>query len=265
MKRAIVFGITTGLLLLLGVAVGAGAEESVFSPGNYYLISIGAVTGKVTSLIQTGQENGFTVIVLNDGGISAYRGIEQTQEAEADLISAASLLYVDRDRFLLRVQGPEFDYEVRPREKGCDIVLVPHQDMTESDLVTDVLIPLQEMGVVGEEIDMEEHKTFVLNPEKSEAAPAGVAIDSNLYNLMIAPDWLTAAEEKGLARTGLRVSVVAEKVPAGVVPDQFKTYVVSETDTLAKLLLPIEDLVSLASDSSIGYVRPPYQPQPAVP
>jgi len=110
-----------------------------------------------------------------------------------------------------------------------------------------------------------EYKTFVLNPEKSEAAPAGVAIDSNLYNLMIAPDWLTAAEEKGLARTGLRVSVVAEKVPAGAVPDQFKTYVVSETDTLAKLLLPIEDLVSLASDSAIGYVRPPYQPQPAVP
>jgi len=264
MKRAIVFGITTGLLLVLGVAVGAGAEESLFSPGNYYLISIGAVTGEVTSLIQTGQENGFTVIVLNDVGISAYRGIQQTQETEADLISAASLLYVDRDRFLLRVQGPEFDYEVRPREKGCDIVLVPHQDMTESDLVTDVLIPLQEMGVVGEEVDME-YKTFVLNPEKSEAAPAGVAIDSNLYNLMIAPDWLTAAEEKGLARTGLRVSVVAEKVPAGAVPDQFKTYVVSETDTLAKLLLPIEDLVSLASDSAIGYVRPPYQPQPAVP
>ena len=264
MKRAIVFGIASGLLLLLGVAVGAGTEESLFSPGNYYLISIGAVTGEVTSLIQTGQESGFTVIVLGDSGVSAYRGIQQTQETETDLISAASLLYVDRDRFLLRVQGAEFDYEVRPGEKGYDLVLIPHQDMTESDLVTDVLIPLQEMGVVGEEVDME-YKTFVLNPEKSEAAPAGVAIDSNLYNLMIAPDWLTAAEEKGLARTGLGVSVVAEKVPAGVVPDQFKTYVVSETDTLAKLLLPIEDLVSLASDSSIGYVRPPYQPQPAVP
>jgi hypothetical protein len=92
-----------------------------------------------------------------------------------------------------------------------------------------------------------------------------VAIDSNLYNLMIAPDWFTAAEEMNVARTGLCVSVVAEKVPTGAIPESLKPYVVSETDALAKLLLPIEDLLSLASDSAIGYLRPPYKPQPAVP
>ena len=136
--------------------------------------------------------------------------------------------------------------------------------MTASNLVTDVLTPLQQLGVVGAEVDME-YKNFILNPEKSEAPPAGVAIDSNLYNLMIAPDWLVAAKKMNLARTGLRVSVVAEKVPGGTVPEEYTPYVVSQTDTLAKLLLPIEDLVKLASDSGIGYVRPPYQPHPAVP
>ena len=264
MKRAIVLGMAFGLLILLGVAVGAGAEEALFSPGNYYLISIGAVSSEVASVIQTGQEKGFTVITLGASGLSTYRGSEQTQESESDLVGAPSLLYMDGERFLLRVQGDEFDYEVRPGEKGYDLVLVPHQDMTASDLVTDVLVPLQQMGIVGEEVDME-YEAFILNPEKSEAPPAGVAIDSDLYNLMIAPDWLTATEKLNLARTGLRVSAIAEKVPTGVVPEQFAPYVVSETDTLAKLLLPIEDLLTLASDSAIGYLRPPYQPQPAVP
>lgn len=264
MKRSIVLGMATCLFLLLSLSAGAAAEEVLFSPGNYYLISIGAVTGEITSLVQTGQQRGFTVVVLNAGDLSAYRGAEQTQETESDLIGAPSLLYVDEERFLLRVQGDEFDYEVRPGEKGYDLVLIPHQDMTASDLVTDVLVPLQQMGVVGDEVDME-YKTFVLNPEKSEAPPLGVAIDSNLYNLMIAPDWLAAAQELNLARTGLRVSVVAEKVPAGGIPEQLAPYVVSETETLAKLLLPIEDLVKLASDSGIGYVRSPYQPYPAVP
>ncbi len=264
MKRAMVLGMTFGLLLLFGIAASAGTEEALFSPGNYYLISIGAVAGEVTSLVQTGQAKGFTVIVLNDDEISAYRGTEQTQEVESDLIGTPSLLYVDGGRFLLRVQGDEFDYEVRPGAKGYDLVLIPHEDMTASDLVTNVLAPLQEMGVVGDEVDME-YSTFILNPEKSEAPPAGVAIDSKLYNLMIAPDWLAAAARMNLARTGLRVSAIAEKVPAGAVPEQFAPYVVSETETLAKLLLPIEDLVSLASDTAIGYVRPPYQPQPAMP
>jgi len=264
MKRSIVIGITTALLLMLGLAASASAEETLFSPGSYYLISIGAVTSDVGSLVQTGQQRGFTVVILSDAGLSSYRGTEKVQEPESELITAPSLMYVDGTSFLLRVQGEKFDYEVRPGEKGYDLVLIPHQAMTASDLVSDVLVPLQEIGVVGDEIDME-YKTFVLNPEKSEAPPAGVAIDSNLYNLMIAPDWLAAAAKMNLARTGLRVSVIAEKVPSGAVPEQFTPYVVSETDSLAKLLLPIEDLVKLASDGAIGYVRPPYQPQPAIP
>ena len=265
MKRSIVIGIVMSLLLTLGLAASTGAEEVLFAPGNYYLISIGAVaSGEVASLVQTGQQKGFTVIVLSDAGMSAYRGLEETQEPEPELSTAPSLLYVDDESFLLRVLGQEFDYEVRPGECGYDLALIPHKGMTAMDLVNDVLTPLQEMGVIGTEVDME-YKTFVLNPEKSEAPPEGVAIDSDLYNLMIAPDWLAAATELNLARSGLRVSVIAEKVPGGAVPEQFTPYVVSQTDTLAKLLLPIEDLVRLASDSGIGYVRPPYQPHPAAP
>ncbi|MCD6135544.1 hypothetical protein J7J63_02360 [Candidatus Bipolaricaulota bacterium] len=264
MKRSIVIGIATGLVLVFSLAASVGAEETLFFPGSYYLISIGAATSDVDSLVQTGQQQGFTVVTLSDAGLSSYRGTQSTEEPESDLITVKSLLYADGARFLLRVQGERFDYEVRPGDKGYDLVLIPHEDMTASSLVSDVLTALQQLGIVGDEVDME-YKTFVLNPEKSEAPPEGVAIDSNLYNLMIAPDWLAAATKLNLDRTGLRVSVIAEKVPGGAIPEQFAPYVVSQTDTLAKLLLPIEDLVKLASDSGIGYVRPPYQPHPAVP
>jgi hypothetical protein len=246
------------------VADTAVAEEIIFTPDYYYVISIGAVQSEVGALVQTGQENGFTVIIICADGLSAYRGDSPTQEEEADLITAKSLLYADELRFLLRLQKEQFDYEVRPGQSGYDLVLTPHQDMTISDLFTYVLTPLNEMGVIGNEVNME-YETFILNPEKSEAPPEGAAIDSNLYNLMIAPDWLAYAQSQALERTGLRVSVVAEKKSTGVIPEEFRAYLVSETDTLAKFLLPIEDLVNLASDSSVGYLRPPYYPQPAVP
>lgn len=265
MKRVLVPAVMTGLLgILLIVGFSAAAQEAPFVPGSYYVISIGAVGAGTSELIQTGRDNGFVVIVQTASGVSAYRGSEASSEAESDLIDASSLLYVDGDRFLLHMSKPSFNYEVRPSATGYLIVLVPHQDLTADDLVNQILIPLQQMGIVGEEVDME-YKTFVLNPDKTPPPPAGVAIDSNLYDLATAPDWFAAANDKGINRTGLRVEIVAEKVPGGSVPETFQPYVVSETDTLAKLLLPIEDLVSLARSASIGYVRPPYQPQPAVP
>ncbi len=264
MRRSTFFAITITVLLLSAISAAAVAEEILFTPDNYYVISIGAVQSDVATLVQTGQGKGFTVVISCADGISAYRGDEPTQEEEADLITAQSLLYADGSRFLLRLERDKFDYEVRPGHSGHDLVLTPHEDMTISDLFIYVLTPLQELGIIGDDVDME-YEEFILNPEKSEAPPAGVAIDSKLFNLMIAPDWLAYANSQGLERIGLRVTVVAEKIPAGVISEEFEEYIVSETETLAKLLLPIEDLVRLASHSSIDYLRPPYYPQPAIP
>jgi hypothetical protein len=45
-----------------------------------------------------------------------------------------------------------------------------------------------------------------------------------------------------------------------VLDDAFAVYVIEETDLLVKLLLPIDQLLTLAQSSSIGYVRMAYQP-----
>lgn len=264
MRRTVFLALAITTLLLSTIPVVAVAEDIVFTQGNYYVISIGAAQSDVGTLVQTGQAKGFAVIISRTDGISAYRGNEPTEETEAELVIAESLLYVDGSRFLLRLERDIFDYEVRPGTSGYDLVLIPHQDMTISDLFIDVLTPLQNLGIIGDEVSME-YQAFILNPEKSEAPPTEIAIDSKLYNLMIAPDWLAYAKSQGLERIGLRITVVAEKTPTGTISDEFQAYLVSETDSLAKFLLPIEDLVRLASDNSIDYLRPPYYPQPAAP
>jgi len=53
---------------------------------------------------------------------------------------------------------------------------------------------------------------------------------------------------------------VAEKLPGAALASTFSTYVTEETESLARLLLPIERLIALADSASVGYVRTAYQP-----
>ncbi|MDD5264734.1 MAG: hypothetical protein PHU43_07835, partial [Candidatus Bipolaricaulis sp.] len=89
---------------------------------------------------------------------------------------------------------------------------------------------------------------------------AGVALDSVLYDLVVAEDWFAYASAKGIALVGLSIEVVAEKVAGAAFPEGFMPYVVSETERLTKLVLPIDRLVALAKESTIGYVRMPLSP-----
>lgn len=266
MKRFKVKGVFVVLLVsaVLGGTgvVGANAE---FLQTHYYLTPIGPVSLSVASLIQTAQTHGFTVIVRSGEEADAYRGSEPTQEPKETLLEADLLLYVDDGRFLLRVKGEDLNYEVRPAEDGYALVLIPHRDLAMGETLMSVVGSLQEMGILGAEVEMGAPTPFQKEAEKGPAPPAGVAIDSSLYALTVAADWFSYATSKGLTRVGLRVEVVAEKLPGGAISERFQPYIVSETDQLAKLLLPIHQLVDLARSSAIGYVRPPYRPQPAAP
>jgi len=246
------------------VGTGAAGNDAGFLATNYYLISIGTVDVPIASLIQTAQSTGYTVIVRSGAEVTSYRGDQPTDEDEAVLLDCDRLLYVDNGLYLLRVRGDDYDYTVRPGRDGTyTLVIVPHRDLP-LDTLTDVLAALQGMGVIGSEADME-FTAYPQQAEKSPAPPAGAAIDSRLYAVEIAPDWFSAAAAAGLTRVGLRVEVVAEKLPGGTIPEDFREYIETETDSLAKLLLPISRLVELAQSPGIGYLRPPYRPHPAVP
>ncbi len=259
----------TGVLaaLLVGTFLGGAnvfCDEAKLVQTSYYLISIGGIKTPLASLIQTAKENGFTIIVRSGEEVTSYKGSELTQEPEAVLLEADSLLYVDDGFLLLRVNGDDLDYTVRPGDGGYTLIIFPHRDLPQGETIFSLLGTLQKLGVIGAEVTMEGFRSFEKDAEKGPEPPAEAAIDSDLYGLTVAADWFSFASSIGLTRVGLRVEVVAEKLPGGAIPEEFQPYILpgSETDQLAKLLLPIHRLVDLARSSSIGYVRPPYQPQP---
>jgi hypothetical protein len=139
------------------------------------LISIGTIDTPIESLIQTAQENGFSLA-------GSYGGEPLTEDPEEALQAMPSLLYVDESWFLLRVTGEDLDYTVRPTGEGYELVLVPHKDLPLGETVETILSDLQGMGVVGS-VDMELTSQYAKESEKGPRPPEGVAIDSALYGL----------------------------------------------------------------------------------
>ena len=254
-ERTTLFAVLFLAILVIGSGIAVSGEQLMQT--DYYLISIGTIDTPIESLIQTGQEKGFSVA-------GSYAGVPLTEDPEEALQTAPSLLYVDESWFLLRVTGEDFDYTVRPAGEGYELVLVPHRDLPQAETIYAIISSLQEMGIV-DSVDMELPRQYAKESEKGPLPPEGVAIDSALYGLSVAADWFAEASRLGIDRVGLRIEVVAEKLPGGTIPEAFAPFIESESEGLAKLLLPIWQLTELARSSSIGYVRLPYRPQPSIP
>ena len=248
------------LLLTLGSLLISGQTTTDFVQTHYYLLSMGQVLVDVDMLVQSLQAQDFTIVTYDGDVASVYRGSELAADVSVQgALADDALLVVDGDRFYLRAAEAEFTYAVRPAGSGYELVVSPSQDIASFDALTSILMSLQEIGVLGNSVDLE-YAAFAKNDLKGPAPPEGASIDSNLYRLVVAGDWFAFAAANALALTGLRIDIVAEILPGGSLPDAFSAYVAEQTDQLAELLVPIDALVSLASAESIGYVRPPYQP-----
>ena len=248
-------------LILMGVTMVSfgSAELTGFSETEYYLLSLGGLTANVANIVETAQTAGFTVIEYEGERATAYRGDTETTEAISELLSSDKLLIVDNERIYLRVKKGSYTYTLRPSASGYELVIDPQETLPIVETLTTILNALQGMGIVGTEVDLG-FQAFSKDDLKGPTPPEGAMIDSDLYWLTVAEDWFAFAAAKGLSITGLRVEVVAEKLPGGSIPSEFSAYVQSETEIAAKLLLPIDSLVRLAESAGVGLVRPPYHP-----
>ncbi len=250
------------LVLLVWVASSfayAADVPTTFSSTRYYIFSLGAISIDLTSLVTTTQSAGYSVIQYDGDVPSIYRGTVAADVDVATALSDSKVLVVDSGRFYLRQQGDAYTFTVRANQSGYDLVIDPTQDLNINDTLASVLMDLQTIGILGNEVDLE-FSSFAKADLKGPAPPADLLMDSTLYGLTVAEDWFAYTATHGLTQFGLRVEVVAEKVPGGTLGAEFTAYVTEETDSLAKLLLPIDQLIPLAESSSVGYVRPPYQP-----
>ncbi len=260
-------GAAAALILLtasvLSFVVGADGPQMDLAANQYYVTSLGQPAIPLVTLTQKAQSSGYTTILRHGDDVVSFYGTERTDQTEAVLLGTSPLLYVDGEFILLRVIGPDYDYAVRPGAAGYELLVIPHRDLALGEPLLSILTELQRLGIVGGNLNLA-FTAFPKSPVKTPPAPQGGRLDSLLYGLALSEDWFSYTANNGLARTGLRVEVVAEKVPGGTIPEAYKPYVTEETAQLAKLLVPIHLLVDLASSASVNYVRPPYQPAPAV-
>lgn len=260
------YGAAAVIVLLVASALGAFGVVAVAQADlvgtQYYVSPLGEPAIPLVTLTQRAQSSGYTTILRHGNDVVAFWGTQTTDQTEGVLLGASCILYVDGEFILVRVTGPDLDYVVRPGATGYELLLIPHRDLGLGEQLVPVMSELQRLGILGGSVNLA-FTPFPQSPEKTPPPPQGVRLDSLLYGLTLSDDWFSYASRSGLARVGLRVEVVVEKLPGAAIPETYKPYVTEETEQLAKLLVPIHLLVDLARSPSVSYVRPPYQPVPA--
>jgi len=245
--------------VLVGSAVWVGiGEELQFAQVDYYIFALGGTAVDVELLFQAATADGYTVIRYEGETTTAQVGDQPTSDPIEVLLASERLLVTDSSRFLLRVTEETYTYAFRSGSSGAELVFSPHADQT-MDAVVSVLLDLQRLGVIGSEVDLG-FQSYAKAGLKGPEPPEGARIESDLFWLIVAEDWHTFAAAKGISLVGLRAEVVAELLPEAELPDPFVAFVASESESLAKLLLPIDQLVPLALSEGVGLVRQPYDP-----
>ncbi|UCF09779.1 MAG: hypothetical protein JSW65_06890 [Candidatus Bipolaricaulota bacterium] len=249
-----------GLLAAACALVGA---QDLLLETEYYVIPMGTVVLDQAALIEAARSHGYTVIVRSGDVVTAYRGGLDSAEDEAALLGDRPLLYADHGDTLLLFAGSDFDFSLRPGMDGYDLVLSPHVAVPTGTAFGAALTQLHALGIIGTAVGVEAPQAYARDPLKGPRPPEGVAIDSDLYALVVAENWFLEAESKGIERVGLRVEAVAEKLEGAIVPAELQPFLLEETAELARFLVPIHRLVDLASTGAFRLVRPAHVPQPA--
>ena len=258
-RQTFLLCLMAGVVLAIAAVAGALGQTSAFSASNYYIFALQGTATDVNALSAAVQSDGFTVVRYDEDVASVYRSGELTSLTGAEALASNRLLVLDGSRYLLRAEEADYTYTLRPASQGLELVLSPAVDMS-YDALLQVLFELQELGLIGAEVDFAYPEGYVRDALKGPAPPAGLRIDSDLYGLMVAEDWFAFAGVKSISLVGLRVEVVAEVQPGALIPAQFFQYVVSESESLVELLLPIEQIAALAGSSEVALVRQAYQP-----
>lgn len=238
---------------VIALVLGAGLGGLALSP-SYLWGQLAVPEGAVAGLSARAEELGVPMAVWSEGGL-ALAGAQ----GEEDLRSCGSYLYLDGPVFLLAMETPTERTVLRGRGSSAELIVWTGTDVVSppGEAFFDLLRALgllAEGGTVTLELKM--------LPVKLPRVPEGVRLDPVLWALVGHPDWLGAARDFGLERVGLRVRVVAEA--SGALSESLEPYVLSSTEALMDLLIPIPLLVDLAGDPAVRTVRPPFTPYPAL-
>lgn len=235
--------------------------------GKFYRISLSGVETDLSKIIESAKQAGFSVRIATGPTVTYFLGTQScpdcTPENERERLSFPHL-FVDGALLWLRAEEMLSRYNVRPAVSGgYELIIAPKTTTSASAILHEIGLKLVQLAIVPNPLlPLAVEELTVVPGVKPPNPPKGVRLDSVLYALMLMPDWYEFAPQVRLELWGLRVRVIVELTTpdAQLAPTHNIIIEARSPSGLMRVLVPIHQLVALASDSAVKLVRPPFQP-----
>nr|BAL56424.1 hypothetical protein HGMM_F37H05C17 [uncultured Acetothermia bacterium]BAL59506.1 hypothetical protein HGMM_OP4C142 [Candidatus Acetothermum autotrophicum] len=241
--------------------------DQLLLAGKFYRVVLPALESDLTKIIESAKHAGFSVRIAQGTTVTYFLGTQPcsdcTPENERERLPFPHL-FVDGALLWLRAGGLLSKYNLRPAQSGSyELIVAPTSTASASAILDEIGQRLFQLGVVANPLlPLSLEELTVVPGVKPPKPPDGVRLDSVLYALMLMPDWYEFAPQNKLELWGLRVRVIVELVSpeAQLAPTHNIIIEARSPSGLLRVLVPIHQLVLLASDPAVKIVRPPFQP-----
>ncbi len=256
------------LAFLIAFSLGIfRAEEPILLAGKFYRVALPTIESDFEKIIESAKRAGFSVRIARGTTVTYFLGtqpcLDCTPENERQRLRFPHL-FVDGELLWLRDGGLLAKYNLRPAQTGSyELIIAPTTTVSASAILDEIGRRLVQLAVVSDPVlPLTIEELTVVPGVKPPKPPEGVHLDSVLYALMLMPDWYEFAPQQRLELWGLRVRVIVELVSpqAQLAPTHNIIIEARSPSGLMRVLVPIHQLVILASDPAVKLVRPPAQP-----
>ncbi|MCX8103652.1 MAG: hypothetical protein N3E42_04340 [Candidatus Bipolaricaulota bacterium] len=241
--------------------------DQLLLAGKFYRVVLPSIESDLGKIIESAKQAGFSVRIAQGTTVTYFLGaqpcLDCTPENERERFPFPHL-FVDGTLLWLRAEELLSQYNLRPSSgEGYELIVAPKTTVSASAILNEIGRRLVQLAVVSDPVlPLAIEEMTVVPGVKPPKPPQGVRLDSVLYALMLMPDWYEFAPQNKLELWGLRVRVIVELVSPEAHVTQVHNLIVEARSPsgLMRVLVPIHQLVTLASDPAVKLVRPPYQP-----
>ncbi len=239
--------------------------DQLLLAGKFYRVVLPSIESDRAKIIESAKQAGFSVRIAQGTAVTYFLGTQPctdcTPENERERLVFPHL-FVDGELLWLRAEGLLSKYNLRPAH-SYELIVSPKTTVSASAILDEIGLKLVQLAIVPNPLlPLTVEELTVVPGVKPPKPPEGVRLDSVLYALMLMPDWYEFAPQQKLELWGLRVRVIVELVTpnAQLAPTHNVIVEARSPSGLMRVLVPIHQLVTLASDPAVKLVRPPYQP-----
>lgn len=242
------------------------ANQVLFA-GKFYRVALPTIASDLEKVIESAKHAGFSIRIAQGTAVKYFLGTQPcpdcTPENERERLQFPHL-FVDGELLWLRDGDLLSTYNLRPAQTGSyELIVAPKTTVSASAILDKIGHRLAQLAVVSDPVlPLIIEELPVVPGVKPPKPPEGVRLDSVLYALMLMPDWYDFAPQARLELWGLRVRVIVELMSpeAQLAPAHNLIIEARSPSGLMRVLVPIHQLVALASDPAVKLVRPPFQP-----